>query len=164
MKPISGLNVDELLGRKKKAKIFRENAIPDFRQMLDNAEDPNAIQDAADQLSSIIEAQIKDSFGDSGYGPALEELRVLREELIEMEEPGIYNDFMIGLKQRLLAEELGGDRKEMWWEIRKTRLGLIEKKTSPQSDITEEEARHVSIAPLDTCCRWLICTQFFSSK
>ncbi|KAL9121537.1 MAG: hypothetical protein Q9187_001908 [Circinaria calcarea] len=141
VKPMSGLNVDELLGRKKKVKISRDNAIPDFRQMLDNAEDPNAIQDAANQLSSIIEAQIQDSFGDNGYGPALEELRVLREELIEMEEPGIYNKFITGLKRKLLAEELGGDRREMWWEIRKTRLGLIDKKASPQSDLTEEEAK-----------------------
>lgn len=155
---MSGLNVDELLGRKKKVKISRGNAIPDFRQMLDNAEDPNAIQDASDQLSSIIEAQIKDSFGDSGYGPALEELRVLREELIEMEEPGIYNDFMVGLKRKLLAEELGGDRKEMWWEIRKIKLGLIEKKASPHSNITEEEAKQVSRTILDTCCQCLTCT------
>ena len=142
---MSGLDVDELLGRNKKVKISRENAIPDFRQMLDNAEDPNAIQDAANQLSSIIEAQIKDSFGDNGYGPALEELRVLREELTEMEEPGIYNEFITGLRRKLLAEELGGDRREMWWEIRKTRLGLIDKKASPQSDITEEEAKQVSV-------------------
>ena len=112
--------------------------------MLDTGEDPNTIQDATRQLIGIIEARITDSFGDSGYGQALEELAVLREELTAMEEPGLYNDFIKSLKRKLLAEELGGDRREMWWEIRGARLGLIEKKVSSQTDVTEEEAKRVS--------------------
>lgn len=149
MKPLSGLNVDELLGREKKAKISRENPIPEFKRMLNICEEPNAIQDAANQMACIIEAQIKDSFSDIAYGQAIEELGVLRQELTELEEPGIYNGFVRALKQKLLSGELGGERREMWWEIRKNRLGLIEKGDSrdgksPISDITEEEAKQVS--------------------
>ena len=148
MKPLSGLNVDGLLGREKKAKVSRENPIPEFKRMLELSEDPNAIKDASKQMASIIEAQIKDSFGDSAYGQAIEELSVLRQELTELEEPRIYNGFVRALKEKLLAGKLGGERREMWWEIRKNRLGLIEKGEgvgkSPISDVTEEEAKEVS--------------------
>ncbi|SLM37327.1 ku family dna [Lasallia pustulata] len=145
MKPLSGLNIDELLGREKKAKISRENAIPEFKRMLESSQDLNAIQDASKQMATIIEAQITDSFGDIAYGQVIEELGVLRQELTELEEPGIYNDFVRALKEKLLAGKLGGERREMWWEIRKNRLGLIEKGDgggrSPVSNITEEEAK-----------------------
>lgn len=65
----------------------------------------------------------------------------MREELIEMEEPGVFNECVRELKQKLLGEELGGDRKEMWMQVRREKLGLIEKKSSEQSSVTEEEAR-----------------------
>lgn len=66
----------------------------------------------------------------------------MRNELIEMEEPGAFNAFIKELKRKLLAEELGGERREMWWEIRKNRLGLIEKKKeSEASEVGEEEAK-----------------------
>ena len=71
----------------------------------------------------------------------MEELKVLRDEMVDLEEPAIYNDFIKDLKQKLLTEKLGGDRREMWWEIRKTKLGLIEKSASEQSNVFEEEAK-----------------------
>lgn len=148
MKPLSGLNVDELLGREKKSKLSRDNPIPEFKRMLDFSEDPNAIQDAAKQMATIIEAQIKDSFGDNAYGQAIEELGVLRQELTDLEEPGIYNNFVRALKEKLLAGGLGVERRDMWWEIRKNQLGLIEKGDgpgkSPISDVSQEQAKQVS--------------------
>jgi len=112
--------------------------------MLATTEDPNAIQDAAKQMAAIIEAQISHSLGDSGYGRAMEGLRVMREELIELEEPGVWNAFVRELKRKILKGELGGERREMWWEVRKNRLGLVEKRVSALSDVTEEEAKEVS--------------------
>jgi len=38
----------------------------------------------------------------------------------------------------------GGDRREMWWKVKKARLGLIDKKTSEVSDVSEEDAQAVS--------------------
>ena len=152
IKPLSGLDVDELLGREKKIIISKENAIPDFKQMLDKAENQSVIQDAARQLSNIIESRIKDTFGYNSDGQVIAELSVLREELTEMEEPKIYNDFMTQLKIRLLAEELGGDRRELWWKIKRSGLGLIEKSTSPQSRVTEEEAKQASSSVFETVC------------
>ncbi|KAI9679822.1 MAG: ATP-dependent DNA helicase II subunit 2 [Caeruleum heppii] len=145
-KPLSGLNVDELLGRQKRTKIAADNAIPEFKQMLATTEDPNAIEDAAKQMSGIITAQIKNSFGDIAYARAVEALSVMREELTGLEEPAIYNVFIKDLKRKLLAGELGGNRREMWWELRKSRLGLIDKKQSSLSEVTEEEGKEV--APL----------------
>ncbi len=143
IKPLSGLDVGALLAnnKSKKIKISRENAVPEFRQALDATESEDAIRDAVKQLSVIIEAQIKDSFGDIAYDKAVEELRVMRDEMIEMEEPGAYNDVVRTLKGKLLGEELGGDRREMWYRIRQNKLGLIEKKSSDKSSVDEDEAR-----------------------
>ena len=112
--------------------------------MLDNAEDLDVIHDAVKQLSNVIQQQIKDSFSDLAYGRALEEINVLRDEMTELEEPGIYNDFLRALKSKLLSDELGGDRREMWDLIRINHLGLVEKKNSERSSVTEEEAKIVS--------------------
>ncbi|KAL8772949.1 MAG: hypothetical protein Q9209_001969 [Squamulea sp. 1 TL-2023] len=149
VKPLSGLNVEALLGSdKKKAKVSAQNAIPDFRRLLDSAESIEAIQDAAHQLGNIIQARIKDSFGDIAYTRALEEIRTLREEMIEMEEPMVYNNFARQLKRKLLSEDLGGNRKDFWWEYRKSKLGLIDKNVAETSDATEEDAKSVIDYPI----------------
>ena len=96
-------------------------------------------------MSDIIRTYIRYSVGDSGYGRAIEAMRVMREEMLELEEPEIWNDFIKGLKRDLLrnAECLGGERREMWWLTRGNRLGLIDKRTSEVSEVGEEEAKDV---------------------
>jgi ATP-dependent DNA helicase 2 subunit 2 len=143
-KPLSGLDVDELLHREKRTKISPNNAIPEFKQMLSTAETIDAIRDAVSQMEEIIEDQIRNSFADANYDRVIEELGVLREELVAYEEPVLFNDFLRKLKDKMLKEELGGDRQELWWLIRRHRVGLIDKKTSERADVTEEEAREVS--------------------
>lgn len=141
-KPLSGLNVDDLFRQQpKRIKISPENAIPEFKQMLARAEDVEDIKDAVKQMSCIVENQIRDSFGDSNYARAVEELGVMRSELVELEEPVLYNEVLRGLKRKIIAEELGGDRREMWWFIRKNRMGVIDKRMSAVSDVTEDEAK-----------------------
>jgi len=122
-----------------------DNAVPEYKQLLNTTEDPNAIQEASNQLSSIVREQIKHSLADMNYGRATEEIGVMREELTALEEPGIYNEFITQLRTDLLEGNLGGDRKDMWNEIRKNRLGLITKGLSNLSNVTEEEARAVSL-------------------
>ncbi|CAO1599934.1 ATP-dependent DNA helicase yku80 [Xanthoria calcicola] len=142
VKPLSGLNVEALLGGdQKKARVSAQNAIPDFKRLLDSAESIDALRDAAQQLGKIIEGRIKDSFGNIAYARALDEIRTLREEMTEMEEPALFNDFARQLKRKLLAEELGGNRKDFWWEFRKSKLGLVDKKATETSDATEEDAK-----------------------
>jgi len=92
-------------------------------------------------MGAIIESHITHSFGDSGYGRAIEEMRVMREELVELEEPGLWNAFVRGLKGKLLGGELGGERREVWWEVRRDGLGLVDSKVSALSEVGEEEAR-----------------------
>lgn len=147
VKPISGLNVEELLqsdSEKKSNQISPQNAIPGFRQMLDAVKDISGIRNAVTQLGSIIETQIKDSFGDINYGRAIEELSFMRSEMIEIEEPAIYNDFVRTLKTKLLKGELSGDRRDMWYELKKAELGLIDSKQSESSTVTNEDAKLVS--------------------
>ncbi|EGE84995.2 ATP-dependent DNA helicase II subunit 2 [Blastomyces dermatitidis ATCC 18188] len=140
-KPLSGLNVEELLQTEKRVKISANNAIPEFKQLLVSSQDLGAVKDAVKQMSAIIESQIRHSLGDANYDRAVEGLGTMKEELVAFEEPALYNDFIRGLKVKLLGNDLGGDRREMWWYIRKNRLGLIDKKLSELSDVTEEEAR-----------------------
>lgn len=154
VKPCSGLNVEELLqsdSGKKVNQISPQNAIPDFRQMLDNVANISGIRDAVTQLGSIVETQIKDSFGDINYGRAIAELDIMRREMIEMDEPALYNDFVRNLKTKLLKGELSGDRRDMWYELKKAELGLIDSKQSELSAVTKEEAKQVSFVLVRFC-------------
>lgn len=118
--------------------------------MLDVVEDISGIRDAVTQLGSIIETQINDSLGDINYGRAIEELDVMRSEMIELEEPAIYNDFVRTLKTKLLKGELSGDRRDMWYELKKAELGLIDSKQSESSTVTKEKAKQVSFLSSDS--------------
>lgn len=95
-------------------------------------------------MGTIIEDQIKHSLGDANYDRIVEGLGTIREELVEYEEPAAYNDLLQSLKKKILGEELGGDRKELWWLLRKSKLGLIDRNTSERSEVTEDEANEVS--------------------
>jgi ATP-dependent DNA helicase 2 subunit 2 len=139
-KPLSGLDVDALLHQEKRTKITPNNAIPEFKQAVSQAENIDAIKNAVTQMTTIIEDQIKNSLGDANYDRVIEGLGVTRDELIAFEEPGIYNDFLKQLKDKILKEELGGDRRELWWLVRKSKLGLINQRESDQSRVTEKEA------------------------
>ncbi|KAL3474173.1 SPOC like C-terminal domain-containing protein [Aspergillus californicus] len=140
-KPLSGLDVDSLLNQEKRVKISPNNAIPEFKQTLAAAENIETTKDAVGQMRSIIEDQIRHSLGDANYDRVTEGLGVVREELISYEEPALYNEFIKELKEKVLKEKLGGDRKELWWLIRRGRLGLIDKAQSELSKVTEDEAK-----------------------
>ncbi|KAL1600570.1 ATP-dependent DNA helicase yku80 [Paraconiothyrium brasiliense] len=139
-KPLSGLDIDALLGNPKRVKIDSNNLIPSFKQALAATDDLDAIQEAADAMADQIRALIRGSVSDSAYGRALEALRVMRDELTELEEPEIWNVFVRELKGEILGEKLGGNRRDMWWKMRGSKYGLIDRKRCFASDVTEEEA------------------------
>jgi len=70
-------------------------------------------------------------------------MRVMREELVELDEPEVYNEFVRDLKNEMLAGNLGGNRVDMWKEVKKNRLGLLTSSESERSEITEEMAKEV---------------------
>lgn len=139
-KPISGLDVDALLGNPAQVKIDPANLVPSFKQALAVTDDIAAIQSTADAMAKEIRNLVSSSVGESAYGRALEALRVMRDELTELEEPEIYNDFVREFKKELLGDTLNGDRREMWWRVRGSKYGLIDQKRSFASDVTEKEA------------------------
>ncbi|KAI1854810.1 hypothetical protein JX266_000928 [Neoarthrinium moseri] len=141
-RPISGLDVDALLKMpdNKRTKIDPDNAIPSFKQMMSNANDVSDFSEAAKQLGQIVRQLVTDSFGDRNFDRVIENLGVFREFMINYEEPMLYNDFMGDFKKRLLSGELGGDRRELWWQLKGARIGLIDKEASEESKITREEA------------------------
>ena len=69
----------------------------------------------------------------------------MREEMAELDEPAPYNDFLKELKKKVLDGELGGNRNEMWYRVRQSRLSLIQKKECRESTVSEEEARQFMI-------------------
>ena len=139
-KPLSGLDIDALLGNPKRVRIDANNLVPSFKQALAATDDLEAIQEAADAMASQIRTLVRTSVGDSAYGRALEALRVMRDELTELEEPDIWNTFVREFKSELLDGKLGGDRREMWWRVRGSKYGLIDRKRCFASDVTEDEA------------------------
>ncbi|KAK3723454.1 ATP-dependent DNA helicase yku80 [Vermiconidia calcicola] len=143
-KPLSDLDVGALLAsdpKRKTKRIDPKNAIPEFKQVFSSAADIEAIQDACKQLKNITFDWIRHSVGDSGYGKAVEAIRVMREELVDFEEPGIFNDFLKELKGKILKEELSGDRKDMWLQLRRSKVTLIHNKEVDESQFTEDEAK-----------------------
>ena len=136
----------------KRAEISPDNAIPEFKQLLSRADSVETILDAVKQMASIIENQIRQSLGDANYDRVIEGLGTMRDELVDYEEPAVYNDFLRKLKEKVLSEELGGDRKELWWLMRRNKLGLIDKELSERSEVEATEAKEVS------CLSFLLCT------
>jgi ATP-dependent DNA helicase 2 subunit 2 len=143
IKPLSGLDVLSLLNRENRQKISAENAIPEFKQMLSNTTDDNAVIDAANQMAEIVRRLVTESTANLKYARAIENLKVLREQMLEFEMPEIYNAFMRDFKKRLVAEQLGGNRKEFWFDVMKARLGLIDKNALEISDVSGEDAQEV---------------------
>jgi len=140
-KPLSGLDVDGLLHHEKRTKISPNNTIPEFKQALVGTDNIEGVSDSVNQMGAIIEDQIRNSLGDANYDRVVEELGVMKDELVAYEEPGLYNDFLRRLKKKILQNELAGDRRELWWLIRRSNVGLIDKSVSELSNVTEQEAR-----------------------
>lgn len=155
-KPSSGFDVDSLLNEgleRKKKKISKDNAIPEFKQTLrhrlDAANEDEEIENAVKDMGQIVRSLIKESMGDKDYARAQENIGVMREQCIDFEVPQLYNDFLRDLKKQISSGALGGDRREMWskyimWPAQ-GRLGLITKSQCEASDMAEEEAQQVRI-------------------
>jgi ATP-dependent DNA helicase 2 subunit 2 len=139
--PISGLDVDALLTStgKRTGTISAANAVPEFKQAVGDSTDDAMIERAVTQMGTVIEQLIRASVGNSGYERALEAMRVFREEMVEVEQPGLYNDWLRGFKTKVLGGELGGDRKEAWWRVRREKLGLIGNELAEGSEVSPEE-------------------------
>ena len=151
-KPISGLDVDALLktDNNRRTRIDPQNAIPEFKQAVWNAESPEGMEEAVRQMGAVIRGIVTDSLGDSGYDRAIEHLGAVRSLMIGMEEPGFYNTFARDFARRLLSGELGGDRRELWWMMKGIKLGLIDSDTSEKSDVTPEQAAEVGYSLPDS--------------
>lgn len=148
VKPLSGLDIDALLDSPSDS-INPQNAIPEYRRSLATASDLSVVESATRQMGAIIRDIISASFGGNADERALEHMGAMRTELLNFEEPELYNAFARDLKSRLLSGELGGDRREMWWKVKRARLGLLEGKESEVSKVTEAEAKEVcSHAPV----------------
>jgi len=142
-KPLSGLDVDALLGQTKRPKLSANNAIPEFKQAIDRTDDEGAIEELTGQMAGIVKNLVRNSTGDSGYARAAEHMGVMRTQLINFEMPHLYNAFIRDLKAKIAGDELGGPRLEMWMTIRDTKLGLVTKYEADESKVTVEEADEV---------------------
>lgn len=111
--------------------------------MVASAETTAVWCDAAKQMGAITRQLIEVSTGNSKFNQAMENIRIMRYELIECEEPGAYNNFIRDLKRDLLSGKLGESRKELWFALRKAKLGLISSEEAPLSDVSQAQATEV---------------------
>jgi ATP-dependent DNA helicase 2 subunit 2 len=150
--PLSNLDVAALLanepGRKGKGRrIDARNPIPEFKQVFEVGSDEEEIRDVCKQFASIIVDWIRHSVGDSKYGQAVEGILVMREELVDIEMPEIFNDFLMDLKKKVFGGELNGDRSFMWYKIRTGKLWLITSEEAQGSEVTAEESKAFMVPP-----------------
>ncbi|GAM88849.1 hypothetical protein ANO11243_068830 [Dothideomycetidae sp. 11243] len=151
-KPLSGLDVNALLASNPRdnqtgsaaptdsSKIDPRNAVPEFKQLLQRADDMPAVHAAVAQMGKITRDLVSASTGDANYARATECLRVVREEMVDLEDAEAWNDLLKEFKKDLFAGKLGGDRAELWFELRAARLGLI-RSNECQGGVDEEEAK-----------------------
>jgi ATP-dependent DNA helicase 2 subunit 2 len=150
--PLSGLDVNSLLDNEKPRaarKITMENSIPDFRQLLPATVSTSEVVDLVDQMAQIIYKMVADIPTGGSIDRVAENMRVLRTDLLDLEMPDIYNDFIRDFKLKLVSGELfksefASNKRELWFLIKSTKLGLIDKEVSEHSTISKEEAAQVS--------------------
>jgi ATP-dependent DNA helicase 2 subunit 2 len=142
---LSNLDISELLARPKI--ISKDNAIAEFKQMLDNADGSdnvglinNAVKQMGEIIRELIQEPVEGIAQQLFWDRAIENVRVMREEMIEYEEPEPYNKFIRALKKDLLDGELGEGSKRVWVKIRLAKLGLIDSGKAEKSEVSAEEA------------------------
>ncbi|TVY31768.1 ATP-dependent DNA helicase II subunit [Lachnellula subtilissima] len=148
IKPLSGLDVNSLLNSQKPRaarKITMENSIPDFKQLLEATVSSSEILDLVTQMAQIIYKMVARTPTDGSFDMVTANMRVLRSQMMDLEMPEIYNDFIRAFKQKLIADELfenefASNKRELWFRVKSKRLGLIDKEVSEHSDISKEEA------------------------
>ncbi|TVY32195.1 ATP-dependent DNA helicase II subunit [Lachnellula occidentalis] len=148
IKPLSGLDVNSLLNSQKPRaarKITMENSIPDFKQLLEATVSSSEILELVTQMAKIIYKMVADTPIGGSFDMVTANMRVLRSQMMDLEMPEIYNDFIQSFKQRLVAGELfenefASNKRELWFAVKSKRLGLIDKEVSEHSDISKEEA------------------------
>lgn len=129
-------------------KISKDNAISEFKQMLANADgsdNAGLLRDAAKQMDNIIRELIQERLDRSNGGKLMddrvvENIRVMRNEMIDYEDPKSYNNFIRALKKDMLNGSLGEDRRDLWLKIKWAKLGLIDNEVEEKSDVSVAEA------------------------
>lgn len=150
--PKSGLDIESLLTSSgsssaatsavhKQAAISANNAIPEFKRKLGLTEDLDELKSAGEEMLVIMKELITHSLADTNYGRVCEMLKVMREEYIDFDEPGVYNEVVRELKRAIQEEELNGDREDIWMELRINKLGLVTRGESSRAEVEEEDAK-----------------------
>jgi len=144
-RPLSGLDINALLStpstKSSRAKIDPNNAVPEFKQMVDLAGDIKAIHSACEQMGEVLQKMTKNSVGEAKYAQVIEGLKVMRNECVELEEARWWNEFVKKFKDELLSENYGGKRSELWWLIKINKLGLITSEECKEGGVNDEEVK-----------------------
>ncbi|KAF2719457.1 SPOC domain-like protein [Polychaeton citri CBS 116435] len=138
-KPLSDLDVDALLAADPKRsasskKISDDNAIPEFKQLLNKATSSEDIIDAIKQLGQIVKGWVDNSVGSSSDDRVIEVLGVMRRSADELDESDAWNEFLRGLKTKLLGGSLGGEKRELFAKLKWKRLGLVDAEDGEQKN------------------------------
>ncbi|KAG4440232.1 hypothetical protein IFR05_004311 [Cadophora sp. M221] len=136
--PMSGLDVKDLLNtRRKKNEIAQDNAIPEFKQMIEMAEKDEEIIRATTHMGKVVRQSLQSANGNAHHAVTFSHMKVFRDEMIDIDMPEIYNEFCKDFKKRIFNNEFG-DQRNFWADFKFQKLGLI--RGNGDSEVTEQEA------------------------
>ena len=175
--PISGLDVAALVSAEREAAgaaggIRPDHAITDFYNVLEHpavvapGADADAgtrlLADAAGQLGAVVEARVRESFGEQHDAWALATVDRFRARMLALDEPAPWNAWLRRFKARMVVDEELGDRRELWFHWRRWKgqreetmlqdvpgrpdppspwLSLITANETGRSEVSEAEAK-----------------------
>lgn len=135
---MSGLDVKDLLNtRRKKNEIAQENAIPEFKQMIEMAEKDEEIIRATTYMGKVVQQFLQSANGNSHHAVTFSHIKTFRDEMIDIDMPEIYNEFCKDFKKRIFNNDFG-DQRNFWADFKFQKLGLI--RSTEDSEVTEQEA------------------------
>ena len=141
-KPLSNLDVGALLKTQDRPKnISPDNAVPEFVQWLEQTVDLPQVKEATRQMGVIVQKLVTNSYGDQNYNRAIEMLGKVREQIKDLEMADIWNEMLGEIKEKLKKGELGGERREWWYQLRGQGLGLIDTSEQEFSSASPEAAK-----------------------
>ncbi|XP_065844073.1 X-ray repair cross-complementing protein 5-like [Oscarella lobularis] len=110
--------------------------VGDFNSLV-NMKDVDLFDEAFGQMKKRVCQLIFDSLGDQYHGKAMECLKALRDAAVKFREPGKFNEFLIELKEQLIA----GRGTIFWVKIKDEKVSLITTAEANDSSVSAEKAR-----------------------
>lgn len=124
------------LARGEVTEVGTLDPVSDYRTLI-GRKDIDNFDDASKQLQQVVLKLVKESFGDTYYGKAMDCVKALREEAVRHSETEMFNSFLRELKNDLI-----GTRYSPFWDkVVSEEVTLISSSECSDSSVTQDEAK-----------------------